>query len=89
MTEHGHEALLRLLIAGGSLAPRRTLLHSTGNADAALALGVAGWRAHGCTPEQCAALERPDTRTLALAQRWLQQPYHHLLACKIKNKFLF
>ncbi|CAM4362168.1 DNA-processing protein DprA [Stenotrophomonas indicatrix] len=81
MTEHGHEALLRLLIAAGSLAPRRALLQTTGNADAALALGVAGWRAHGCTPEQCAALERPDTRALALAQRWLQQPDHHLLAC--------
>ncbi|PWB18324.1 DNA-protecting protein DprA, partial [Stenotrophomonas sp. SPM] len=48
------DALARLVLAGGPLAPRRALLLASGDASAALAMGVAGWRAHGCSAEQCA-----------------------------------
>lgn len=81
MTTHAHEALLRLLMAGGALAPRRALLQAAGGAEAAIAQGTANWRAHGCTPEQCSALERPDTRAWTAARRWLEQDDHHLLPC--------
>lgn len=81
MTEHAHEALLRLLMAGGALAPRRALLQNLGDAEAALAVGMPGWRAHGCTPEQCAALLQPDARASTAARRWLEGDSHHLLGC--------
>ena len=81
MTRHADEALLRLVMAGGALAPRRALLQSGEDAEAAIALDVAGWRAHGCTPEQCAELQRPDPASWATALRWLQDDHHHLLAC--------
>lgn len=81
MTTHAHEALLRLLMAGGALAPRRALLQAAGDAATAIAQGPASWRAHGCTPAQCAALARPDSHSWAPALRWLQQDTHHLLAC--------
>ncbi|HIE5098032.1 DNA-processing protein DprA [Stenotrophomonas maltophilia] len=80
MANHTDEALLRLVMAAGALAPRRALLHSAGTAEAALARGAGGWRAHGCTAEQCAALQRPDTRTRAAALHWLQQDNRALLA---------
>ena len=72
MTNQADEALLRLLMAGGALAPRRALLQAAGSAEIAIAQGAANWRAHGCTPEQCAALECPDTRAWAVARRWLE-----------------
>ena len=81
MTTHAYEALLRLLMAGGALASRRALLQAAGDAETAIAQGTATWRAHGCTPEQCAALERPDTRAWTSARRWLEQDNHHLLPC--------
>ena len=81
MTTHAYEALLRLLMAGGALAPRRALLQAAGDAQAAIAQGSANWRAHGCTPEQCAALERPDHRAWAATLRWLEQDNHDLLPC--------
>ncbi|EKT4088327.1 DNA-protecting protein DprA, partial [Stenotrophomonas maltophilia] len=80
MTNQADEALLRLLMAGGALAPRRALLQAAGSAEIAIAQGAANWRAHGCTPEQCAALERPDTRAWAAARRWLEDDNQHLLA---------
>lgn len=80
MTNPTDEALLRLLMAGGALAPRRALLEAAGNAEIAIAQGTANWRAHGCTPEQCAALERPDARASAVARRWLEDDNQHLLA---------
>jgi DNA processing protein len=80
MTKLADEAMVRLVMAGGALAPRRALLQGAGSAEAALALGVAGWRAHGCTPEQCAALERPDAQRSKAALHWLQDDHHHLLA---------
>ncbi|WP_260473431.1 hypothetical protein [Stenotrophomonas maltophilia] len=80
MTNQADEALLRLLMAGGALAPRRALLQAAGSAEIAIAQGTANWRAHGCTPEQCAALERPDARAWAVARRWLEDDSRHLLA---------
>ncbi|CRD45748.1 hypothetical protein BN126310055 [Stenotrophomonas thermophila] len=80
MTNQADEALLRLLMAGGALAPRRALLQAAGRAEIAIAQGAANWRAHGCTPEQCAALDRPDARALAVARRWLEDDNQHLLA---------
>ncbi|OBU68005.1 DNA protecting protein DprA [Stenotrophomonas maltophilia] len=81
MITRAHEALLRLLMAGGALAPRRALLQAAGGTEAALAQGPATWRAHGCTAEQCTALERPDHRAWAAARRWLEQDNHHVLSC--------
>ncbi|KAA9004365.1 DNA-protecting protein DprA [Stenotrophomonas cyclobalanopsidis] len=75
------DALARLVLAGGPLAPRRALLLASGDAPAALALGVAGWRAHGCSAEQCAGLQQPDPATLATTLRWLQHPGQQLLGC--------
>jgi DNA processing protein len=73
------DALLRLVLAGGPLPPRRHLLQA--HADPALALraGPSAWRASGCTPEQCARLACPDPDALALAHHWAAQPGHHLL----------
>ncbi|KAG1077744.1 hypothetical protein G6F40_016980 [Rhizopus arrhizus] len=56
MPKPAAEARLRLVMAGGALAPRRALLQSAGSAAAAIAQGTANWRAHGCTPEHHAAL---------------------------------
>lgn len=80
MTKQADEALLRLVMAGGALAPRRTLLQAAGSAETAIAQGAAIWRAHGCTPEQCAALERPDARAWTVARHWLEDDDHHLLS---------
>lgn len=80
-SEPAPEALARLVLAGGPLAPRRALLLASGDAAAALDLGVAGWRAHGCSAEQCAALQQPDPTALAATLRWLQQPGQQLLGC--------
>ncbi len=45
MTNQADEALLRLLMAGGALAPRRALLQAAGRAETAIAQGAANWRA--------------------------------------------
>ena len=55
MTHAPHDALLRLLAAGGPAEPRRRLLETCGNPEAAVAAGVATWRAHGFSAEQVAA----------------------------------
>ncbi|WMJ70657.1 DNA-processing protein DprA [Stenotrophomonas sp. 24(2023)] len=73
------DALLTLVLAGGPLAPRRALLAATGSAAAAVAAGSAAWKAHGCTPPQCAALGRPDPARQARARQWLAAPDRHLL----------
>ncbi|MDH1130440.1 DNA-protecting protein DprA, partial [Stenotrophomonas maltophilia] len=80
MTKQADEALLRLVMAGGALAPRRSLLQAAGSAQTAIAQGAANWRAHGCTPEQCAALEHPDARAWTVARHWLEDDDHHLLS---------
>lgn len=74
------DALLRLVLAGGSVPARRRLLDLYGDAPQALRAGPSGWRAAGCSPEQCARLAHPDPAWLARAQAWLVEPDHHLLA---------
>jgi len=72
------EALLRLLAAGGPVAPRRRLLEQHPSPGAALDAGPPAWRRAGLDPDQVAVLaaRRPaDPRALD----WLQAPGHHLL----------
>ena len=74
------DALLRLVLAGGSVPARRRLLDLHGDAAQTLRAGPGGWRAAGCTPAQCARLAHPEPAWLACAHAWLAQPDHHLLA---------
>ena len=80
MTHDPHDALLRLLAAGGPAEPRRRLLDACGSPADALASGVATWRAHGLSEEQIAALWRSDGTALERAKAWLAaNPARHLL----------
>ncbi|WP_313344510.1 DNA-processing protein DprA [Stenotrophomonas sp.] len=74
------EALLRLVLAGGALAPRRALLAGFDDPALALRAGPSAWRAAGCNTEQRALLALPDRATLAHGLHWLAQPDRHLLA---------
>jgi DNA processing protein len=74
-----NDALLRLALAGGALAPRRALLETLGDPCAAVRAGEHAWRAHGLDAGQCGALRRPDTALLARCHAWLRQPRHGLL----------
>lgn len=74
------EALLRLVLAGGAIAPRRLLLSRFDDPAAALRAGPSAWRAAGCTPEQRALLALPEPRALARALAWLEHPGRHLFA---------
>lgn len=73
------DALLRLVLAGGSLPARRALLDQHGDAGRALCAGPAAWRAAGCNAAQRARLALPDPDALARALQWLALPGHHLL----------
>ena len=81
MTDVNHDALLRLIEAGGSTATRRSLLDAHAGPEAALAAGATAWRASGCDDAQCRALdnttELPTQRWRA--REWLAQPGHHLI----------
>src|SRR5690606_10096554 len=64
-TSTGH-ALLRLVAAGGAVAPRRRLLEQHGSPEAALEAGPRGWRQAGLDAGQIATLSAagtPDART--------------------------
>jgi DNA processing protein len=74
-----HEALLRLVAAGGPARTRRALLDAHGGPAAALAAGYAAWRAAGLDPRQVAALRRPDGAVLHPARDWLAGPGHQLI----------
>ncbi len=77
----GTEALLRLQLAGGPVAPRRALLDAhAGDAAAALAAGAQAWKHHGLAEPQCDALARPDRAAIAHGLAWLASPRHRLLA---------
>ncbi|WP_312325712.1 DNA-processing protein DprA [Stenotrophomonas sp.] len=73
------EALLRLVLAGGAIGPRRTLLTRFETPADALRSGPAAWRAAGCSAEQRARLALPEREALARGLRWLEQPGRHLL----------
>jgi len=74
------EALLRLVLAGGAIAPRRLLLSRFDSPAQALRAGPPAWRAAGCSAEQRALLALPDRPALARGLAWLAQPGRHLLA---------
>ncbi|WP_147653530.1 DNA-processing protein DprA [Vulcaniibacterium gelatinicum] len=73
------DALLRLVLCAGPLAPRRALLEGRTPAQA-LAGGPPLWRAAGLDPIQQQALQAPDRAALARARAWLEAaPGRHLL----------
>ncbi|MGH8036526.1 MAG: DNA-processing protein DprA [Stenotrophomonas sp.] len=74
-----HEALLRLILAGGALAPRRTLLGRFGDAASVLRAGPTAWRSAGCNTEQCARIAIPDHAAVGRCAAWLMAPDRHLL----------
>lgn len=73
------DALLTLILAGSSLAPRRALMRSRPTLAAALQAGPVAWRQARCTPAQQRVLAAPDAAALAAGRRWLEHPDHHLL----------
>jgi len=73
-------SLLRMTLAGGPSKPLRKLLCAFGSAEQALAAGSEQWQQAGCTPAQCQALALPNSRKLTLAENWLKQAHHHLIA---------
>lgn len=73
------DALLRLTLCGGAVAPRRRLLDTHGSAAAALAAGPRNWRTHGLDDAQIRALDIPPAVALARSHDWLALPDRHLL----------
>lgn len=74
-----NEALLHLVLTGGSVAARRRLLDTHHTPQDALAAGVKNWRTHGLGDDQIRALEAPDMALLARCRDWLGEPGHDLL----------
>jgi len=81
MTDANHDALLRLIQAGGSSATRRLLLETHAGPAAALDAGSKAWRAAGCDEAQCRELEAGAEATAQRqrARDWLAESGHHLL----------
>ncbi|MBA8681392.1 DNA-protecting protein DprA [Stenotrophomonas tumulicola] len=73
-------ALLTLILAGGSLAPRRALARSRPTLASAINAGPVAWRQAGCSAAQQKRLAAPDHALLETGLDWLQRPDHHLLA---------
>jgi len=74
------EALLRLVLAGGAIAPRRRLLDTHLTPAAALAAGRRNWRSHGLDEVQSDALQAPDAGQFARCMDWFAaSPRHRLL----------
>lgn len=72
-------ALLRLLAAGGRVAPRRRLLDDQGSARNAVAAGQRAWRAAGLDDAQRQALAGTPPAGLRATLDWLAGPGHHLV----------
>jgi DNA processing protein len=82
MSETNHEALLRLLTAGGASQPRRQLLELHGTPQAAIEAGTRAWRTAGLDEAQIRALDAPPPEAVAEHRRaldWLAGPSHHLI----------
>jgi DNA processing protein len=77
--DDANDALLRLVLAGGALAPRRGLLEASGDPRAALQAGPPAWRMHGLDAAQCRALHEAHAVVLARCHAWLREPRHALL----------
>lgn len=76
------QALLRLVLAGGRITPRRRLLaRFDGNAEAALHAGPGEWTEAGLSEAQAAALQKRSAGRAAedRALHWLECPGHHLV----------
>ena len=77
------EALLALLLPGGSVAPRRALLDAHGTPAAVRALPRSRWREAGLDAAQIRALDGDpaalDPALLARCRDWLRQPGPHLI----------
>ena len=73
------DALLRLVLCGGPVAPRRKLLEGFGSACAVLAAGGSAWRDARLDPDQIARLRADDGPELGRAREWLVARGHHLL----------
>lgn len=80
MIDPNHDALLRLVEAGGSTATRRQLLDAHAGPRAAIEAGAKAWRAAGLDDVQIRALGNGQpSAARQLAQAWLAEPGHHLL----------
>lgn len=79
MHEEDALALLKLILAGGAVAPRRELLDAHGTPARSLAAGASAWRAAGLSETQIQRIRQPDNETLQYARQWLQLAHHHLL----------
>ena len=76
------DALLRLIAAGGPVAPRRTLLAAFGSAETALQAGTSAWREAGLDAVQARALRKPDVEQddqIARGRHWLIEAGHRLI----------
>jgi DNA processing protein len=72
-------ALLKLILAGGALAPRRGLLDAHGDPQRSFAAGASAWRVAGLSDTQIRRLRQPDADELQRALDWLAHPRHHLI----------
>jgi DNA processing protein len=72
-------ALLKLVLAGGAVAPRRGLLDAHETPARSLAAGAPAWRAAGLNETQIQRLRQPDSESMRRAAQWLKHPFHHLL----------
>ncbi|MGI8560738.1 MAG: DNA-processing protein DprA [Luteimonas sp.] len=72
-------ALLRLVAAGGRVAPRRRLLDTHGTPARAVAAGPGAWRADGLDEAQRQALAGTPPDAVRRTLDWLAEPGHHLL----------
>jgi DNA processing protein len=72
-------ALLKLVAAGGAVAPRRALLEMHGTASAVLAARASAWRAGGLNDQQIQQLQSPDETDLQRTLTWLELPNRHLI----------
>lgn len=72
-------ALLRLLNAGGPVAPRRALLDTHLSPERALAAGAPAWRTAGLNDLQMRSLAQPDPGQMQCTFDWLARPGHHVV----------
>ena len=72
-------SLLKLVLCGGTVAPRRGLLDAHETPARALAAGASAWRAAGLSETQIQRCRLPAEVEMRLALDWLAQPRHHLL----------